>query len=516
MRNFQFETYDEALQHEKTCTGIEMNKTSPSPVEQAISEQLKKKDINKIVMKIPADKRRASIEAAEDLVDRRRASIEQTELTNQMKNEINTLRERIDGIADHDSIQNLIPKNDNNGSNQVADKANEETEKKESRTTILEPGIVESRNLSNKSQISEEIQSFINGTDDNNATLSPQSEFRTFFTIWMFITRLPSPSWVDLHPGFLMRGMSYFPVVGSILGCMYAVIFDCLDISIGLSATVSAALSISVGLYITGCFHEDGLADSADGLGGGWSKSQVLKIMVDSRVGTFGCAVLSLFLFTKLQLLGTLGISNWVLDFQDGGSSGTGPAIIVAQMISRLSAPYLIRTRDYVAEVGPKSPFYRFMVEAKHIVSWPRVLFASMYCFILSSMLYGQLFSIVLILAVLSMAHLCGNKGDYLLGGVMGDFLGGTICICEIVVLVLIATRYHIMDTIQVAVGIFESSAPDDLQSMAVELYASDRLRPIFHISCIMCALKVWCSFVGPPDMYDREANKKESEEKAD
>jgi len=242
-------------------------------------------------MKIPADKRRASIEAAEDLVDRRRASIEQTELTNQMKNEINTLREHIDGIADHDSIQKLIPKNNNNGSNQTADKdTKEENEMKESRTTILEPGIVESRNLSNKSQISDEIQSFINGTDDNNATLSPRSEFRTFFTIWMFITRLPSPSWVDIHPGFLMRGMSYFPVVGSILGCMYAVIFDCLDISIGLSATISAALSISVGLYITGCFHEDGLADSADGLGGGWSKSQVLKIMTDSRVGTFGCA----------------------------------------------------------------------------------------------------------------------------------------------------------------------------------------------------------------------------------
>jgi len=313
-----------------------------------------------------------------------------------------------------------------------------------------------------------------------------------------------------------MRGMSYFPIVGSILGCMYAVIFDCLDISLGLSSTVSAALSISVGLYITGCFHEDGLADSADGLGGGWSKSQVLKIMTDSRVGTFGCTALSLFLFTKLQLLGTLGSSNWVLDFQNGGSSGTGPAILVAQTLSRLSAPYLIRTRDYVAEVGPKSPFYRFMVEAKHIVSWSRVLFASIYCFILSSILYGQLFSIVLILAVLLVAHLCGNKGDYLLGGVMGDFLGGTICICEVAVLVLIATRDHIIDTVQVAVEIFESSNSDDLQSMSVELYASDRLRPIFHLLSLMCALKVWCYFVGPEDMYDREVNKKESGEKAD
>ena len=254
----------------------------------------------------------------------------------------------------------------------------------ESRTTILSPGVVESRNYnSKKSQISDEIQAFISGTDGNYAS-SPRSEFRTFFTIWMFLTRLPSPSWIDLHPGFLMRGMSYFPVVGSLLGVMYAIIFDCLEVSFGLPATISAALSISFGLYVTGCFHEDGLADSADGLGGGWSRSQVLKIMTDSRVGTFGAASLSLFLFTKLQLLGTLGSSHWKLDFKHGGSYGGGPAILVAQTLSRLSAPYLIRTRDYVAEVGPKSPFYLFMVEAKHIVSWPRVLFATLYSFGLS------------------------------------------------------------------------------------------------------------------------------------
>ena len=99
----------------------------------------------------------------------------------------------------------------------------------------------------------------------------------------------------------------------------------------------------------------------------------------------------------------------------------------------------------------------------------------------------------------------------------MGDFLGGTICICEIVVLILIVTRDHIMDTIQVAAGIVESESNSNyLQSMVVELYASDRLRPIFHLSCLICALKVWCYFVGPADMYDREVKKKENEEKAD
>lgn len=405
----------------------------------------------------------------------------------------------------------------------------------ESRTTILSPGVVESRNYnSKKSQISDEIQAFIAGTDGNCAS-SPSSEFRTFFTIWMFLTRLPSPSWIDLHPGFLMRGMSYFPMVGSVLGIMCAIIFDCLEISFGLPATISAALSISFGLYVTGCFHEDGLADSADGLGGGWSRSQVLKIMTDSRVGTFGAAALSLFLFTKLQLLGTLGTSHWKSDFEHGGSYGAGPAIVVAQTLARLSAPYLIRTREYVAEVGPKSPFYLFMVESKHIVSWPRVLFATLYSFGLSSILYGQVFATVLIFAVFLTAHLAGNKGDYLLGGVMGDFLGATICICEIVVLVLIVAKDTIIKNLHVAMELYIYnfvSLYDNIQSPTIfhviivqpqtmlAIYNNNgSVRPIFHFILLMVVLKIWCNFVGPPDMYkreDEEKNEKGGREKRD
>jgi len=338
----------------------------------------------------------------------------------------------------------------------------------------------------------------------------------------MFITRLPSPSWIDLHPGFLMRGMSYFPIVGSVLGAMYAIVFDCLRISVGLPATVAAAVAISFGLNITGCFHEDGLADSADGMGGGWSKSQVLKIMTDSRVGTYGCAALSIFLFAKLQLLGSLGTSQWKLDFYNGGSLGAGPAVLVAQTLSRLSAPYLIRTRDYIPEAGPKSPFYAFMIEAKHLVSWSRVLFAAVYCFGLSAMLYGQVFATVLILSVLVLAHLAGNKGDYILGGVMGDFLGGTICICEILVLILIVGRDSIVETYQVAVDTISSLDGSErfsnfLQKM-VALYSSDRLRPLCHFLFLMVALKTWCNFVGPPDMYNREdgKDKNANEEKKD
>ncbi|KAL7440265.1 hypothetical protein ACHAXH_005129 [Discostella pseudostelligera] len=393
----------------------------------------------------------------------------------------------------------------------------------ESRTTILPPGIVESRNYdkhTKSQQISAEIQAFLSGHIDDGGNKTSHSEFRTFFTIWMFITRLPSPSWIDLHPGYLMRGMSYFPVAGSILGSMYAIVFECLHVSLGLPASVAASVTIAFGLYITGYFHEDGLADSADGMGGGWSKSQVLRIMTDSRVGTFGCAALSLFLFTKVQLLGSLEMSRWNVDIWQGGSSaGAGPAILVAQTLSRLSAPYLIRTRDYVAEVGPKSPFYLFMVEAKHIVTWSRVLFAMCYCFVVSAVLYGQAFAAVLIVTVLSLAHLAGTKGEYLLGGVMGDFLGATICICEILVLILIASRDSIIETYRVITETIHLSdgslGSSGFYQQMVALYCLDRVRPLFHFLSLMVALKMWCTFVGPPDMYDRE-EKKEAEANAE
>ena len=363
----------------------------------------------------------------------------------------------------------------------------------ESRTTVLSPGVVEERNenvSSQKEQISDEIKSFLSG----DAALGIRSEFRTFFTIWMFITRLPGPSWVDLHPGFLMRGMAYFPVVGTVLGIFYAIVLDFCHTSLGLPAGVAAAISITFGLFLTGCFHEDGLADSADGLGGGWSKSQILKIMTDSRVGTFGCAALTMFLLVKVQLLGSLG--------------HPAEAIIVSQTLSRISSPFLIRTKDYVAEVGPKSPFYIFMVQAKHLVSWQRFAVAALYSFLVTSFFNGPVVALFLVVAVLLLSHVIGWKGDYLLGGVMGDFLGGTICICEILVLVLLLSKDALVELYQSFlkdIADAEGPAGFAVQIQLVSLWNDTRIRPTLVFLAMMISIKMWCKVVGGKDMYDRE-----------
>jgi len=67
-----------------------------------------------------------------------------------------------------------------------------------------------------------------------------------------------------------------------------------------------AALVLSYLVLITGGFHEDGLADTADGFGGGWNKEKILEIMRDSRIGSFGALAIGLSLLARFSLLSNL------------------------------------------------------------------------------------------------------------------------------------------------------------------------------------------------------------------
>ena len=103
----------------------------------------------------------------------------------------------------------------------------------------------------------------------------PRDELKTFWSAIMFLTRLPCPKWVDHHPGYLMRSMAYFPILGALIGVWAAAIYDAAA-SLW-PPLIAAALSSGGTLWLTGCFHEDGLCDTLDGFGGGWTKSQILR-----------------------------------------------------------------------------------------------------------------------------------------------------------------------------------------------------------------------------------------------
>ena len=122
-----------------------------------------------------------------------------------------------------------------------------------------------------------------------------------------------------------MRGMAYFPLAGTLIGIFVSTFFDFTLFTLSLPIKIATVLSEAASLWVTGCFHEDGLADSADGIGGGWSRDEILRIMTDTRLGTYGCAILLLYMIGKVEMLVCAGTSVWSL----GLCSGAGPAIIV-------------------------------------------------------------------------------------------------------------------------------------------------------------------------------------------
>lgn len=120
-----------------------------------------------------------------------------------------------------------------------------------------------------------------------------------------FLTRLPVPFPEGAAPSNLARAMRLFPVVGAFIGL--AVGLFCLGLRmIGLPDLAAAALALGAGAILTGALHEDGLADVADGFGGGRDREAKLEIMRDSRLGTYGALVLMVSFVAKISAVAVL------------------------------------------------------------------------------------------------------------------------------------------------------------------------------------------------------------------
>ena len=118
-----------------------------------------------------------------------------------------------------------------------------------------------------------------------------------------FLTRIPLPN-LPYDQGSLSRAVKFFPLVGLLIGCAAALLH--LVLASHLSRLITALLVIAFLVTITGCLHEDGLADAADGFGGGASREPILLILKDSRIGSYGGTALSLSLLARVFLLAAL------------------------------------------------------------------------------------------------------------------------------------------------------------------------------------------------------------------
>ena len=123
-----------------------------------------------------------------------------------------------------------------------------------------------------------------------------------------FLTRIPLPS--KTHAQHALSGAAkFFPIVGLVVALGAIGLRRVL--SSHLAPPVVAAVVLAYLVLITGGFHEDGLADAADGFGGGWSKERILEIMRDSRIGSFGALAISLSLLARYSLLSSLRIDKF-------------------------------------------------------------------------------------------------------------------------------------------------------------------------------------------------------------
>lgn len=165
-----------------------------------------------------------------------------------------------------------------------------------------------------------------------------------------FLTRLPIPFDGHWTMADLRDSVHLFPLVGALVGLMASLVYAA-AVLINLPPILAALLAVSALTLITGGLHEDGLADVADGFGGGRTVDDKLRIMRDSRLGTFGGIALVLSLGARIGAIATLAAIEMVV-----------AGLIVSAALSRAAMPVAMllmtqaRTDGLAASAGrPKS-----------------------------------------------------------------------------------------------------------------------------------------------------------------
>ncbi len=158
-----------------------------------------------------------------------------------------------------------------------------------------------------------------------------------------FFTRIPVTKELDFSQQNLNQASRYFSLVGWLIGVICALVFYVM--SLWMPISISILVSMTIGFFLTGGFHEDGLADTCDGLGGGWTVDDKLKIMKDSRIGSYGSLALWSILSLKFFLL--LEIAKVDLIFSTLNIYG---AILIAHPLSRSLSTALIYVLPYVTD----------------------------------------------------------------------------------------------------------------------------------------------------------------------
>ena len=251
---------------------------------------------------------------------------------------------------------------------------------------------------------------------------------RHYLLAVQFFTRLPVTgrlaAWVGYSPAMLRASSAHFPGVGWLVAAVavgvYAALWQALG-GRGFAPLVAAVGSTIATALVTGGFHEDGLADVADGLGGAYERERALTIMKDSRIGAFGAMALVLALGAKLALLaqlGSLGLDKALW------------ALAGAHVLSRLWPLFTVRALPHVGDSATsKSKPLADQITGAALAA------ASLWCFLPLTLVWQALGTSVLIASTGCSALGAGWmhwRFARRLQGFTGDCLGATQQVAEI------------------------------------------------------------------------------------
>lgn len=240
-----------------------------------------------------------------------------------------------------------------------------------------------------------------------------------FISAIQFLTRIPLrlPSY---DAGGLARSVKFFPVVGFIVGGSAGVLYLLLDSH--LPKLVTGALVVAFLVCLTGCFHEDALADAADGFGGGWTREQVVTIFRDSRIGSYGGAALVMSLGLRAVLLGSISKAQVL------------PLLLSAQILCRWSTlplSYFLPPARVSVDGATEGQGAR----VAQLTSLGSLIFGTAFSLLCCVALLRRA-SVAPILASVALAIASGSYYKSRIGGVTGDCFGATNQLTEIAVYV--------------------------------------------------------------------------------
>lgn len=236
--------------------------------------------------------------------------------------------------------------------------------------------------------------------------MSLRRQLDLFVCAVQFLTRLPTPPTPGFQPDWIARSTRYFPAVGQLVGLIAAALL--MAAQAVWPAELAALLAIAVGVTITGGFHEDGLADTADGLGGGSTVARRLEIMKDSRIGSYGALALILILLLKTAALTAL---------TERSAACAATSLIAAHGAGRAAAVVAMWRTPYVGDPErsklkpiPHSVRAIEVLIALGFAAWPLVLLPVRSS--VQGLALGGLCAFVV--AILARRLIGGNTGDVL------------------------------------------------------------------------------------------------------